>query len=157
MRCLRLEPPIKSMLAADCLQMARSGLGGPSASLTTGMSFGVPPLLKFGNRELQERFLPDFLMGVKRICIAITEPDAGSDVAGIQTTAERSADGKFFTVNGTKKWSVACQAGARVPQLTIVGSRMASGLPLPQWLYGQVALARQASRSSLSLFSILLE
>jgi len=90
--------------------MARSGLGGPSASLITGMSFGVPPLLKFGNKQLQERFLPDFLKGVKRICIAITEPDAGSDVAGIQTTAEKSADGKFFIVNGTKKWSVASHA-----------------------------------------------
>ena len=68
------------------------------------MSFGVPPLLKFGNRQLQERFLPDFLRGRKRICIAITEPEAGSDVAGIQTTAEKSPDGKFFIVNGTKKW-----------------------------------------------------
>jgi len=87
--------------------MARSGLTGPPGSLTTGMSFGVPPLLKFGNKQLQKRFLPDFLTGAKRICIAITEPDAGSDVAGIQTTAERTPDGKFFIVNGTKKLSVA--------------------------------------------------
>jgi len=137
--------------------MARSGLGGPSASLTTGMSFGVPPLLKFGNKQLQERFLPDFLKGVKRICIAITEPDAGSDVAGIQTTAEKSADGKFFIVNGTKKWSVASQAISQISQLKIVGSRMASGRPMPQWLYEQAALARRACRFSLFLFSIPLE
>ena len=68
------------------------------------MSFGVPPLLKFASRQLQERVLPDFLSAKKRVCIAITEPEAGSDVAGIQTTAERSPDGKFFIVNGTKKW-----------------------------------------------------
>lgn len=84
--------------------MSRSGLQGPGASLTTGYSFGIPPLLKFGSRQLQERYLPDLLLGRKRICIAITEPDAGSDVAGIQTTAAKTADGKHYLVNGTKKW-----------------------------------------------------
>ena len=68
------------------------------------MAFGVPPLLKFASKQLQERFLPDFLLGKKRICIAITEPEAGSDVANIQTTATKSEDGKHYIVNGTKKW-----------------------------------------------------
>ena len=84
--------------------MSRSGLGGPPASLTTGMAFGVPPILKFGSYQLQETYLPDLLLGKKRICIAITEPEAGSDVANIQTTAEKSVDGKHYVVNGTKKW-----------------------------------------------------
>ena len=39
-----------------------------------------------------------------RFCIAITEPDAGSDVANIRTTAKKTADGKYYIVNGTKKW-----------------------------------------------------
>ena len=64
-----------------CDKMSRSGLLGPGASLTTGMAFGVPPLLKLGSRKLQERFLPELLLGKKRTCIAITEPGAGSDVA----------------------------------------------------------------------------
>ena len=68
------------------------------------MAFGVPPLLKFGSRELQERLLPELLLGKKRICIAITEPEAGSDVAGIQTTAVKTEDGNHYLVNGTKKW-----------------------------------------------------
>ena len=85
-------------------EMSRSGLAGPSASLTTGMAFGVPPLLKFGSHALQERFLPDLLTGKKRACIAITEPGAGSDVANIETTAEKTQDGKYYIVNGTKKW-----------------------------------------------------
>ncbi|CAN8102003.1 unnamed protein product [Discula destructiva] len=85
-------------------EMARSGLIGPSGSLTTGMAFGVPPIIKFGSRELQERFLPELLLGTKRSCIAITEPDAGSDVAGITTTAVKSPDGKHWIVNGSKKW-----------------------------------------------------
>ena len=84
--------------------MSRAGLAGPPASLTTGMAFGVPPIIKFGSADLQSRFLPDFLTGRKRSCIAITEPDAGSDVAGITTTAVKSADGKHYIVNGTKKW-----------------------------------------------------
>lgn len=85
-------------------EMLRSGLAGPSGSLTTGMAFGVPPLYKFGSKELQDRFLPDLLTGKKRGCIAITEPGAGSDVANIETTAVKSKDGKTYTINGTKKW-----------------------------------------------------
>lgn len=38
------------------------------------------------------------------MCLAITEPSAGSDVAGIQTTATKSSDGKHYIVNGHKKW-----------------------------------------------------
>ncbi|KAF9740780.1 hypothetical protein PMIN06_003174 [Paraphaeosphaeria minitans] len=87
-----------------CDEMTRSGLAGPSGSLTTGISFGVPPILKFGNKRLQERFLPELLTGKKRTCIAITEPEAGSDVANITTTATKTSDGKHYIVNGTKKW-----------------------------------------------------
>lgn len=85
-------------------EMHRSGLSGPPASMTTGMAFGVPPIIKFGSKQLQDHFLPDLLRGKKRICIAITEPDAGSDVANIQTTAVKSPDGKKYILNGTKKW-----------------------------------------------------
>lgn len=76
-----------------------------------------PPIIKFGDEQLKKRFLPDLLTGRKRACIAITEPDAGSDVANIQTTAVKSKDGKNYIVNGTKKWitnavwsDVACMA-----------------------------------------------
>ncbi|KAK2811061.1 hypothetical protein FQN50_002396 [Emmonsiellopsis sp. PD_5] len=85
-------------------EMNRSGLSGPPSSLTAGMAFGVPPIIKFGSPQLQERFLPDLLTCKKRTCIAITEPDAGSDVANITTTATKSADGKHYIINGTKKW-----------------------------------------------------
>ncbi|PSS05270.1 acyl-CoA dehydrogenase/oxidase [Coniella lustricola] len=93
---------LHAVIYAD--EMNRSGLVGPPGSLTTGMAFGVPPILKFANQSVQERFLPELLRGEKRSCIAITEPDAGSDVAGITTTAVRSQDGKSWVVNGTKKW-----------------------------------------------------
>lgn len=84
--------------------MARSGLSGPSGSLTAGFAFAMPPIIKFGSQRVQEKFLPDLLASRKRACIAITEPDAGSDVANITTTAEKTPDGKYYIVNGTKKW-----------------------------------------------------
>jgi acyl-CoA dehydrogenase len=84
--------------------MARTGSLGPVGAVTVGIAFGLPPILKFGSHVLQERFVPDILTGKKRICIAITEPGAGSDVANIATRAVRSPDGKHFIVSGTKKW-----------------------------------------------------
>ncbi|KAI9150443.1 Acyl-CoA dehydrogenase apdG [Paramyrothecium foliicola] len=107
---------LHGMIYAD--EMSASGLAGPPGSLTTGIAFGVPPILRYGSKELQERFIPDLLLGRKRTCIAITEPEpawvhphrlpfhrsAGSDVANITTTAKLSSCGKFYVVNGTKKW-----------------------------------------------------
>jgi acyl-CoA dehydrogenase len=72
--------------------------------VTVGTAFGLPPILKFGNQQLKDRFVKDLILGHKRICIAITEPGAGSDVANIETRAIKSADGKHYIVNGTKKW-----------------------------------------------------
>lgn len=69
-----------------------------------GMAYGVPPILHYGSSELQERLLPELLSASKRCCIAVTEPEAGSDVAGMTTTAEKSKDGKHYIVNGAKKW-----------------------------------------------------
>lgn len=96
---------LHSVIYSD--EMSRSGLAGPGGSLTTGMAFGVPPLFKFGSPALQERFLPPLLRGEQRACIAITEPDAGSDVANITTVAVKTPDGQHYVINGTKKWSVA--------------------------------------------------
>jgi len=48
--------------------------------------------------------MPGILSGDKRICLAITEPDAGSDVANLTCEAKLSEDGKHYIVNGEKKW-----------------------------------------------------
>jgi acyl-CoA dehydrogenase len=52
-----------NMRAKTLFQIARTGLQGPSGSLTAGMPFGVPPIIRFGSKELQERFLHDFFSG----------------------------------------------------------------------------------------------
>ena len=48
--------------------------------------------------------MKEVLSGEKRICLAISEPVAGSDVAAIETTAVKTPDGKHYIVNGCKKW-----------------------------------------------------
>lgn len=68
------------------------------------MAYGAPLIWKFGSQALHEKVMSGLLNGTKRVCIAITEPTAGSDVKNLSTTAERSADGKYWIINGTKKW-----------------------------------------------------
>ncbi len=62
-----------------------------------------PVLLAYGTPEQQARFLPEMRAGRSRWCIGMSEPDAGSDVAAIGTTAVR--DGDRFIVNGQKIWT----------------------------------------------------
>ena len=69
---------------------------------------GCPPIYHFGSQELQDRVLPDIMSGKKRVCLAITEPEAGSDVKNLSTEAVLSDDGKHYIVNGTKKWITKC-------------------------------------------------
>jgi alkylation response protein AidB-like acyl-CoA dehydrogenase/predicted heme/steroid binding protein len=85
-------------------EMSRMGYPGFSDGLGAGYVIGLPALLNFGTKELKEKYAPPCLLGEKRICLAITEAVAGSDVANIQTTAKKSECGKFYIVNGSKKW-----------------------------------------------------
>ncbi|KAL2863386.1 acyl-CoA dehydrogenase family protein [Aspergillus lucknowensis] len=56
------------------------------------------------NEPLRARVTEEVLSGKKKMCLAVTEAFAGSDVAGLRTTAEKTPDGKHYIVNGTKKW-----------------------------------------------------
>ena len=85
-------------------ETARLGAPGFTDGISSGYSIGLPPIFNFGSPELKARVVPEVLLGKKRICLAITEPYAGSDVARIRTTAKRTADGKHFIINGVKKW-----------------------------------------------------
>lgn len=69
----------------------------PSILSILSLSFRIRHLSKIN------RIIPDILNGKKRICLAITEPNAGSDVNGIETAIETSADDKTFISNGQKK------------------------------------------------------
>ena len=80
------------------------GSGGVSDGLGVGATIGLPPVIYFGKKELKQRIVPEVLEGRKRICLAVTEPGAGSDVANIQMTAKLNAAGTHYIVNGIKKW-----------------------------------------------------
>ncbi|KAI8817766.1 acyl-CoA dehydrogenase/oxidase [Fimicolochytrium jonesii] len=85
-------------------ELTRLGIYGYAEGLASGMVIGLPPVMVFGPNWMKEKIIPEVLMGNKRICLAISEPTVGSDVAGLATTAVKTADGKHFIVNGVKKW-----------------------------------------------------
>ena len=87
-----------------CDELSRCGSGGVLWGLIGGLGIGLPPVTHFASEELKKRVVPDCLNGRKNICLAVTEPYAGSDVANLRTEAKKSPCGKFFTVNGEKKW-----------------------------------------------------
>src|SRR5437764_7146671 len=62
----------------------------------------TPPILMFGTEEQKQRYLVPSIKGEKISCLGITEPDAGSDVAGIRTRAVRE-DGEWV-INGSKTY-----------------------------------------------------
>lgn len=85
-------------------EISRTGSGGFVWNMIGGYAIGLPPLIRFGKKELKDRIVPDIIAGNKRICLCITEPDAGSDVANLTCEAKKTPDGKHFIVNGEKKW-----------------------------------------------------
>jgi alkylation response protein AidB-like acyl-CoA dehydrogenase len=82
-----------------------------TAALPFDMPFGVgmlaPILMGYGSKEQQDRFMPDIRARKVNWCQGYSEPGAGSDLAALKTKAELSADGKTYTVNGTKIWTTA--------------------------------------------------
>jgi alkylation response protein AidB-like acyl-CoA dehydrogenase len=67
-------------------------------------SIGIRALLLFGTKEQQAKWLPDLVNGRKLGAFALTEPDAGSDAANVQTSATPSPDGSGFILNGQKRY-----------------------------------------------------
>jgi alkylation response protein AidB-like acyl-CoA dehydrogenase len=73
-------------------------------SLFGGLSIGLPPLMLFAQKSLRDRVVKPCLSGEKVICLAITEPTAGSDVAQLKCTAVLNKEKTHYIVNGAKKW-----------------------------------------------------
>jgi alkylation response protein AidB-like acyl-CoA dehydrogenase len=81
-------------------EISRVASGGVVWNLIGGFGIGCPPVIKYGSKEMKQRILPGILAGDKRICLAITEPDAGSDVSNVGCEAKLTPDGKHYIVNG---------------------------------------------------------
>jgi acyl-CoA dehydrogenase len=90
-------------LVADAVfveELSRCGSGGLAAGIGAHQGIALPPINRFGTEEQKQRFLVPGLRAELLAALAITEPDAGSDVASIRTTATR-VDGGYI-VNGSK-------------------------------------------------------
>jgi len=67
-------------------------------------SIGIRALILFGTKEQKAKWLPDLVSGRKLGAFALTEPEAGSDAANVQTSATPSPDGSGFILNGQKRY-----------------------------------------------------
>ncbi len=90
--------PLASLVFAE--ELGRSTFGGFSITALVHTDLAMPYLLNYGSEEQKKRWLPAMVSGEIITAIAITEPDAGSDVAAIRTKAV--ADGDGFRISGTK-------------------------------------------------------
>ncbi|RYF23231.1 MAG: pimeloyl-CoA dehydrogenase large subunit [Comamonadaceae bacterium] len=80
--------------------------GGPRI-VPFGVSMLGPVLIKYGNAQQQQHWLPRILSGADWWCQGYSEPGAGSDLASVKTTAVRASDasGEHYVVNGQKTWT----------------------------------------------------
>jgi acyl-CoA dehydrogenase len=87
-------------------ELGRSTYGGFAITALVHTDLAMPYLVNFGSPEQKRRWLPGMLTGETLTAIAVTEPDAGSDVAALRTKARRDGDGwridgaKMFITNG---------------------------------------------------------
>ena len=96
-------------------ELARCGAGAIPMAISVQTDMATPALAEFGTDDQRERWLGPAIAGTKIGAIAITEPDAGSDVAAIRTRAVR--DGDVWRINGRKMFIT---NGARAHFLTLV-------------------------------------
>ncbi len=81
-------------------ELSRCGSGGLAAGIGAHVGIALPPIARFGTEQQKQRYLVPGIRGERIAALAITEPDAGSDVASIRTHA-RKVDGGWL-VNGAK-------------------------------------------------------
>lgn len=98
-------------------ELGRSTYGGFSITALVHTDLAMPYLLNFGSAEQKERWLPAMVAGETITAIAVTEPDAGSDVASITTRA--ASDGDGWRINGSKMFIT----NGRTADLVFVGVR----------------------------------
>ena len=104
-------------------EMVRCGSSGLVAGLGSH-GIALPPIVRMGTEEQKKRFVPPVLGGEKIAALAITEPDAGSDVANIRTKAVREGD--HYVVNGAKTFIT---SGTRAHLITTAVRTGGEGFP----------------------------
>ncbi len=83
-------------------ELSGAGSGGLTMGVAVHTDMAMPPIHLLGTEEQKQEWLAPAIKGEKILCLGITEPDAGSDVAGIKTRAVR--DGDDYVINGSKTY-----------------------------------------------------
>tara|TARA_R110002167_G_scaffold158951_2_gene354422 strand:- start:540 stop:1694 length:1155 start_codon:yes stop_codon:yes gene_type:complete len=83
-------------------ELGRAYGGSLPMAIGVQTDMATPALARFGSDELKREFLTPAIAGDMVACIGVSEPGAGSDVAGLKTTAK--SDGDDYLINGTKMW-----------------------------------------------------
>ena len=81
-------------------ELQKINSGGFAAAIWAHTYLAMTHLNKEGDAQIKKKYLAPSITGQKIGCLCITEPSAGSDVAGIRTTA--TMEGEFYTINGSK-------------------------------------------------------
>jgi citronellyl-CoA dehydrogenase len=81
-------------------ELGRCDAAGVPMAIAVQACMATPSLHRFGSPDLKQRYLAPAIRGEMVAAVAVTEPDAGSDVAGIRTSAKRSGDD--WVINGRK-------------------------------------------------------
>ncbi len=91
-----------ALVLAEEIVHARSG--GLAMGLAVQTDMAMPPILAFGTEEQKQEWAAPAIAGTKILCLGITEPDAGSDVAGIKTRAVYDEATDEYVINGSKTY-----------------------------------------------------
>lgn len=98
-------------------ELAHGRLPKEESSLGIGLNMAVPIILQFGTEEQKKRFIPAALSATEVWCQLYSEPEAGSDLASLRTSAV--LDGDEWVVNGQKVWT----SGAHLSEMGVLLAR----------------------------------
>jgi alkylation response protein AidB-like acyl-CoA dehydrogenase len=118
------RPPIERLIVAEEMISA----GAPIAAMWFADRQMGPSLISYGTADQQAQFLPGMLSAETTWCIGMSEPDAGSDLAGLKTSAGR--DGDHWLINGQKIWT----SFAAVADYCYLIGRTSSTGPRHKWI-----------------------
>ncbi|MFE0427486.1 acyl-CoA dehydrogenase family protein, partial [Streptomyces sp. NPDC058953] len=110
----------QTIITEEC---ARAAVSFGHYSVSTGIV--LPYLLNLADEDQKKRWLPGIAAGDLMLCVAMSEPGTGSDLAGIRTSAKLSDDGTHYVLNGSKTFIT----GARNSELCVVAARTSPATP----------------------------